>query len=369
MMGDVSAPFIAGLQLSERFYLEVVAPLLERHFPGLPHAAARIGGGSEVLGYDTARSADHEWGPRLQLFLTGDDAGRHGPAITQMLSEQLPKTFLGYPTNFVSTGEDGDIRYMQFTDGPVQHRVEVADTTTWFVSHLGFDPTQSVTTADWLATPWQRLLEFTAGAVFRDDLGTITAARRLVEWYPAEVERYVLACQWRRIAQEEAFPGRCAEVGDDLGSANVAARLIRDIMQLWLLLHRQYPPYSKWLGTAFARLPGTADLAAHLRGAQQAAGWNAREDHLVAAYESTAELHNRFLSTAVDPTVSYHFDRPFRVIHAQRFVDALLGSITDGTLRGLTPLGTVDQWIDSTDALGHSGDLRAVVETRLARIG
>jgi hypothetical protein len=30
-----------------------VRPLMDRHYPGLPHAAALIGPGSEVLGFDT----------------------------------------------------------------------------------------------------------------------------------------------------------------------------------------------------------------------------------------------------------------------------------------------------------------------------
>ncbi|HWD74857.1 MAG TPA: DUF4037 domain-containing protein, partial [Solirubrobacteraceae bacterium] len=47
--------------------------------------------------------------------------------------------------------------------------------------------------------------------------------------------------------------GRCAEAGDELGSAVVTARLARDLMRLCLLMRRRYPPYSKWLGTAFAR--------------------------------------------------------------------------------------------------------------------
>ena len=78
---------------------------------------------------------------------------------------------------------------------------------------------------------------------------------------------HLMACQWQRIGQEEAFPGRCAEAGDDVGSAIVTARLARDLMRLALLLNRRYPPYSKWLGTAFARLPGTAGLAASLAAA------------------------------------------------------------------------------------------------------
>jgi len=45
--------FIPGLELSHLFYWEVVRPLMDRYYPGLPHAAALIGPGSEVLGFDT----------------------------------------------------------------------------------------------------------------------------------------------------------------------------------------------------------------------------------------------------------------------------------------------------------------------------
>ena len=85
--------------------------------------------------------------------------------------------------------------------------------------------------------------------------------------------RYVLSCQWSRIAEEEAFSGRCAEAGDELGSVVVTARLARDLMRLWLLMHRRYPPYSKWLGSAFAQAPGGAGLGRHLTAALAADGW------------------------------------------------------------------------------------------------
>lgn len=113
--------------------------------------------------------------------------------------------------------------------------------------------------ADWLATPTQTLLEVVAGAVFHDDFG-LADVRSALAWYPDDVWRYVLACQWSRIAEEEAFVGRTAEVGDALGSSVVAARLVRDLMRLCLLMHRRYPPYSKWLGSAFASLPCASEL-------------------------------------------------------------------------------------------------------------
>ena len=57
---------LTGCELSRRFYDAVVAPLLLSHWPGLPHAAARIGAGSEVLGLDDEMSRDHDWGLRFQ---------------------------------------------------------------------------------------------------------------------------------------------------------------------------------------------------------------------------------------------------------------------------------------------------------------
>jgi hypothetical protein len=95
--------FLPGLELSRRFYTEAVRPLLDEALRGIPHSAARLGSGSEVLGYDTPRSADHEWGSRLQLFLRPEDTETHGPRLTGLLSHRLPKTFLGHPTHFART--------------------------------------------------------------------------------------------------------------------------------------------------------------------------------------------------------------------------------------------------------------------------
>ena len=77
--------FVGGLRLSGLFYEGVVKPTLGAEFPGLAHSAARIGGGSEVLGYDTPRSTDHDWGPRLQLFLSEDDHEALSGRITEAL--------------------------------------------------------------------------------------------------------------------------------------------------------------------------------------------------------------------------------------------------------------------------------------------
>src|SRR4051794_37224036 len=86
--GMTEPDFIPGLELSRRFYTEAVRPVLDAAIPALAHSAARIGSGSEVLGFDTPRSADHEWGPRLQLFLSPADVTHHGHHIEKLLSER-----------------------------------------------------------------------------------------------------------------------------------------------------------------------------------------------------------------------------------------------------------------------------------------
>ncbi|MDQ6602372.1 MAG: DUF4037 domain-containing protein, partial [Chloroflexota bacterium] len=217
--------FIRGLQLSEAYYREAVAPILDASFPGLVYAAALIGSGSDVLGYDTPRSTDHGWGPRYWLFLRDDDE-TYRAAIDETLRAQLPQTFRGYPTRF-SRGADGVL----LPDSPAQHYVLIASLPRFFVRHLGFDPTGEITAVDWLACPQQTLLEMTRGAVFHDGFGALTTARPRLAWYPDEVWRALLAAQWQRLSQEEAFVGRCGEVGDELGSAVVAARLVREIMR------------------------------------------------------------------------------------------------------------------------------------------
>jgi predicted N-acetyltransferase YhbS len=352
---------VPGLQLARELYATEVRPLLASQFPELPYAAALIGRGSEVAGFDTERSVDHDWGPRLQVFLHDGDAGRYAQDIAGVLAGGLPESFRGFKVAFPVTWEPG---------GTARHRVEVAGLGGWLDGHLGFDPREAVTPLDWLAVPAQRLAEFTSGEVFHDGPGELTRARAALAWYPRDLWLYLLACQWQRIGQEEAFPGRCAEVGDDLGARIVTARLARDLMRLVLLMHRRYPPYSKWLGTAFARLPGTGVLAASLAAAMSGTGWPARERHLGDAYEAVAALHNQLrLTPPLDTRTRGFYDRPYQVIGGGRFSAALREAITDPEVRRLPLTGAVDQFIDSTDAAGDLRLLRGCVREAVRESG
>jgi Domain of unknown function (DUF4037) len=357
----MDTPFLPGIELARRYYEEAVRPLLDQHGPGLRHSGALIGPGSDVLGFDSARSTDHNWGPRCQVFLAPYDA-ELAAGVSAMLARELPENFLGWPVKFPDVSADGS---------PVRHWVSVAELGSWLTGQLGFDPRHGLTVTDWLATPTQLFAAAAGGAVFHDGLAPagLDAARAAIAWYPGDVWRYVLACQWQRIGQEEAFAGRCAESGDDLGSAIIAARLARDAIRLALLMRKIYPPYSKWLGTAFARLPGVDVLRGELSAAVKAATWPERERGLCGAYEELVRWHNELaLTEPIDPLVSWFYDRPYRVIGGERIATALRNSIGDDVIPRLPLTGATDQFIDSTDVTANTPELaRAAVVALLNR--
>jgi Domain of unknown function (DUF4037) len=338
--------FIPGLELSRGFYTEVVAPVLATTLTGTPYSAALLGWGSDVQGFDTERSTDHAWGPRLQVFLAGEDYHEHAAELDALLERQLPDTFRGYAVRF------------SFPDGaPPRHWVHILNVWDFFAGQLDADPTgaDGLSASEWLMVPTQVLRELTGGEVFHDGTGLLEEYRATLAWYPDEVWRYILACQWMRLSQEEAFVGRCGEVGDELGSAVVAARQVRDLMKLNLLMSRVYPPYSKWLGTAFAALPCARQLLPALSGTLAARTWNERERHLSAAYEITAIRHNDLaLTPPLEADVRHYYTRPFQVIGATRFAEALTATIGDPVLEKLPPVGAIDQYVDSTDLTDRS---------------
>src|SRR5205823_13109029 len=162
----------------------------------------------------------------------------------------------------------------------------VAQLMRWYLGINALD--HPLSTGEWLALPEQNLRTIRSGGVWHDGTGDLTRLRSLLHWYPDHIWRYLLRAQWRRIEQEEAFPGRCAEVGDELGSRVVAARMVREVMHLAFLIEREYMPYSKWLGTAFSRLRCAAEMQPALEAALAATTWPERERALSTAYETVA---------------------------------------------------------------------------------
>lgn len=347
--------FIAGLELCKLFYQEEVRPILRKEFPRLRYSAALIGWGSEVLGFDTARSRDHHWGPRVLLFLNcGDypdlrDYSNLKEKIDLALSQHLPYDFRGYSTNY-SKPDAGGVRHaLKIKRGPVNHMVQLYNLESFFEARLGLNPSNKIEVIDWLTIPQQRLLEVVSGEVYHDGLGQLRKIREKLKFYPKDVWLYLLAAQWMKIAEEEAFVGRAGELRDELGSQVVAARIVREIMKLAFLMEKQYAPYSKWLGTAFKRLKIAKKLGPVLRQVLLARTWKEREKKLSEAYSIVARQHNALrITEPLAVKTTRYYGRPFLVIHGEIFANAIRMAIRDPEVKRIkTNAGAVDQFLNS----------------------
>ena len=351
-----------GIRLSHDFYRRHVGPLLAH----IEHSAALLGAGSEVLGFDDQVSTDHDFGPRLQIFLpAGAD---HGPALAALTA--LPQEFHGYPVYFPSAFADPG----RPAPEPA-HRVQVTTPEEYFTGWLGVDPARGMALADWLLTPTQTLACLTGGAVFHDPARRLAARREALAWYPDDVWRYALAAGWLRISQEQAFVGRTGSLGDEVGAAVLTARLARDLIRLAFLIEQRWAPYGKWLDRGFRQLALGAPLRRELARALRAPSWREKEAALCAASTIAGVATNHLeLATRVDPQPHRYYDRDIRVVDAEGFTTALTDAITDPQVlallarlgrraagTGIPSLpGTVDQAADNTDILTRADRCRAL---------
>jgi hypothetical protein len=222
---------------------------------------------------------------------------------------------------------------------------------------LGFDLDRALEPADWLTFPQQALRGITAGAVYHDEIG-LRAVRASFAYYPHDVWLYLLAAGWARLGQEEHLMGRTGLAGDEVGSALIGARLVRDLMRVCFLLERAYPPYPKWFGTGFMKLACASELLPHLQAALQARSWQDRESGLSSAYETLLKLQKALgIHDDVPERVSSFWGRPFLVIHGESIAQAVFSEIADQELLALAKgrrFGSIDLVCDNTDILENA---------------
>lgn len=315
----------SGLELCRRFYDEIVHPQID-----VPHSAALLGRGSEVLGFDDEMSTDHNCEARVLLFVA--------PGIE--LHPEVPETFAGRAA-----------------------LVEVHTVRDYFLEKLAFDVNAELTPWDWLTFPESILRQHTAGGMFHDELG-LEAVRGRLAYYPDDLWRYLMITAWWRVHPEMNLVGRTGYVGDELGSAVIGAQLVQDLMHLCFLVERTYAPYRKWFGTAFSRLSCGATVAPLLREVLRAESWQQREHALTAAYRAVGELHNRLgITKPVELGVEQLCGRPFKVVWGD-FIGALFADIQDPEVLRIFerwPVGGIEQ---VRDVLWRPADRRQLLEPR-----
>ena len=351
-----NAKFVPGLELSEGFFRDAVQPMLDKHLPNLQYCAALIGGGSEVLGFDSEISTDHDWGPRVMLFVGAADLDMAAPAIRTLAMDHLPLTYRDYATRIYSPDRRDIVsrHTMKPGESGLEPRIDVDTIASFVRSHLGVDCDGPITATDWLTIPQHRFCSFVSGRIFHDDLG-LQGIRDRFKWYPHDVWLYLMASCWFRIGTDEAVTGRAGSAGDELGSQVIALRLVRDVMRLAFLMDRSYAPYAKWLGSAFNQLDCARVLRPQLEDVAKAADWQGRDRALITVYATMAQLHNQLQITDEVPSEpKRRWQRPFHCIGGDAFAQALVARITDPPIRRLCErwlIGNIDLLSD-----GHALD-------------
>jgi len=265
---------MTGLDLARAFYEEVVSPVIDDNEADLRYTAGLLGAGSEVIRCDDELSRDHDWGPRCQLYLQPSDFERKKSKLEALLQGAVPATFRGWPTDI---------------PGERQVPIRILNMDEYFLSLTGV-PVGQWAPVEWLTIHEHHLLGVISGELFRDDLGMQDLRDKLV-FYPDDLRLYLIAAEWGKIEQEQAFPARAGMLGAEAGSAIVGARLAESAMRTWFYVHRQYPPYSKWFGVKFIELPGAGTLNKSLLGMLSASSWQKRDEHWGAVLSQLLALH------------------------------------------------------------------------------
>ena len=337
---------LGGRDLARRFWADVVGPLLAARFAQVRYAAGRLGSGSDVLGLDDATSRDHDWGCRLTVLLDAADGGLV-PAVSHLLGEELPDSFLGRPVRFATTWD------------PIPtHQVEVNTVHAFARSRLGTDPSNGLSAPDWLCLTGHSVLEVVGGPVFVDTTRELAPLRELLRWYPPDVERYVLAAAWDRLAQRMPWIGRTAERDQPLQSRLLSAAIATDIIRLAFLLRRRWAPYPKWTELAFRDVPGSAELQPAIEQLTTADGWREREAGAVAALDRLGQWQRALGRPTPAEVTEPFFDRPYRTVRSE-VAAMLLADISDPAVRALPPgVGAIEQWVENAVILS-SPELRS----------
>ena len=232
-----------GLELSRSFYEQWGAPMLHDQFPQVENLAAvgLMGSGSEVLGFDDELSRDHDFEPGFCLLLPDESrVDRRTAFLLERAYAKLPKSFLGFSRGAVAPV------------GGARHGV--LRTADFFREKVGA-PDGVLTVDQWLKIPQQALLEATAGAVFRDDLGEVSAIRASLSRMPEDVRKKRLAGHLLLMAQAGQYNYlRCLKHGEPAAAQLAVNEFVKSCIQVVFLLNRTYAPYYKWSFRALRRL-------------------------------------------------------------------------------------------------------------------
>ncbi len=241
-----------GIELSRAFYEEYGKKMLEEQFGEYIDriAVGLVGHGSECFGYDDEISADHDFIPGFNIWLTEEDERIFGFRLFRAYAK-LPKEFMGYGNAEKSLlgGNERGVRtieefYRQYTG-------RKGAPESW---------------QDWLYTPSHYLAEAINGEVFCDPLGAFTAVREKIKnGMPEDIRLKKIASCALYMAQTGQYNyKRCLSHGEQ-GAARLSLdEFVRKGIEIAFLLDKTHMPYYKWAFRAMRSLPSFGSLASSL---------------------------------------------------------------------------------------------------------
>ena len=241
-----------GLDLARGYYEDVVRPAVSLEFGELfsRMAFGLVGDGSECYGFDDEISQDHDFGPRVQLWLKKEDYAAFGERLQAFLST-VSKDYAGY--RGVNMSQYGEGREGVFTVGGFYSRF------------IGFERAPE-TIQEWRRLPEVNLSIATNGAVFFDGPGEFTALReRLLAFYPEPLRLKKMAARCMKMAQSGQYNfSRCLRRGERVAAGLAAAEFVQTAGSMLFLMNRRYCPFYKWMHRGLRELPLLGAQAAPL---------------------------------------------------------------------------------------------------------
>ena len=233
---------IKGLELSKRYFYDIVLPEFEKTlFDILPLCAfGLVGEGSECYGYDDELSKDHDFGPSLCIWLRKDDYLKYKDRINEAL-ETLPKTYLGFQE--LKESEWG------------YNRRGLLNIEDFYFKFIG-SANSPKTINDWQKIPENALATVTNGEVFLDNLGEFTKIReQLLNYYPEAIRQNKIATRLMNISQHGQYNYvRCLRRNDLVAANQCLYLFVDEVIHLVFLLNRRYKIFYKWANKALLDL-------------------------------------------------------------------------------------------------------------------
>ena len=233
---------IKGLELSKRYFYDIVLPEFEKTlFDIFPLCAfGLVGEGSECYGYDDELSKDHDFGPSVCIWLRKDDYLKYKDRINEAL-ETLPKTYLGFQE--LKESEWGYNR---------RGLLNIEDFYFKFIASANSPQTIN----DWQKIPENALATVTNGEVFLDNLGEFTKIReQLLNYYPEAIRQNKIATRLMNISQHGQYNYvRCLRRNDLVAANQCLYLFVDEVIHLVFLLNRRYKIFYKWANRALLDL-------------------------------------------------------------------------------------------------------------------